>query len=122
MIEGYSMNRTMSVLRLAVMAGLCAGLTLAGAPTLAAEDAPAEVSQDGLHLTKQTKSRLVYLRPGTTFTQYKRVSILDCAVDFSKDWVRDYNSSQREVSRKIRDADLERAKTSLSASFKKIFT
>jgi hypothetical protein len=102
------------------MAGLCVGLTMAGAPTLA--DAPPEVSQDGLHLTKQTKTRLVYLRPGATFTQYKRVSILDCAVDFSKDWVRDYNSSQRDMSLKIRDADLERAKTDLSAAFKKIFT
>ena len=89
---------------------------------LADKDAPPEVSQDGLHLKTQTKSRLVYVRPDATFTQYRRVAILDCGVEFSKTWLNNYNSSQRDPGRRITDSDLERAKTSLAASFKKIFT
>ena len=116
------MVRSMSVWKLTVMTALCAGLTIASVPALAAKDAPPEVTQDGLHLKKQTKYRLVYVRPDASFTQYRRVAILECGVEFSKTWLRDYNSSQRDPSRRIRDSDLERAKTDLSAAFKKIFT
>jgi len=105
-----------------VVAGLCLSLLVAGLPAFAAKDAPPQVSEDGLHLVKQTKSRLVYKKPDATFTQYKRVAILDCTVAFSKDWVKDYNSSQRDPARRIKDSDLDRAKDSLSSQFKKIFT
>jgi hypothetical protein len=80
------------------------------------------VTKDGLHLYKQTKERLAYVRPGATFTQYKRVAILDCYVEFSKDWVNDYNRDQRDPSRKIRESDLDRAKKALQSDFKRIFT
>jgi hypothetical protein len=115
------MNRSMSLPRLVVIAGLCAGLVLA-APAIAAKEEPPQVTEDGLHLTKQTKTRLVYVRPGATFTQYNRVAILDCAIEFSKSWLRDYNNSQRDPSRRIGERDLERARKDLSADFKKIFT
>jgi hypothetical protein len=98
------------------------GFALAGLPALAAKDEPPQVSDDGLHLVKQTKTRLVYKRPDATFTQYKRIAIIDCAVDFSKDWLKSYNSSQRDPARRIGQSDLDRAKQSLSAQFKKIFT
>jgi hypothetical protein len=88
---------------------------------LAAEPPP-EVTPDGLHLYKQTDRRIAYVRPGATFTQYKKVSILDCYVEFSKDWVKTYNRDQRDPSRRIKDSDLERAKTGLQSQFKKIFT
>ena len=101
---------------------LCAGLALGCPAGLAAKEPPPEVTKDGLHLYKQTKERLAYVRPGATFTQYKRVAILDCSVEFSKDWVKKYNRDQRDPSRKIRDRDLERAKTALQGDFKKIFT
>ena len=81
-----------------------------------------QVSSDGLELRKQTKQRLVYVKPGADLAQYKRVAILDCHVEFSKEWLRTYNSSQRDPSRQIKDSDLQRAKTDLSAQFKKIFT
>jgi hypothetical protein len=89
---------------------------------LAADEPPPEVTKDGLHLYKQTKQRLAYVRPGATFTQYKRVAILDCYVEFSKDWVKNYNRDQRDPSRQIRESDLERAKTALQSDFKKVFT
>jgi Protein of unknown function (DUF3313) len=116
------MLRSISVWKLSVVTALCAGLVATSVPALADKDAPAEVSQDGLHLKTQTKSRLVYVRPGATFTQYRRVAILDCAVEFSKTWLNNYNSSQRDPARRISDRDLDRAKTDLSAAFKKIFT
>jgi Protein of unknown function (DUF3313) len=101
---------------------LSAGLALVCSAALAEKEPPPEVTKDGLHLYKQTKERLAYVRPGATFTQYKRVAILDCYVEFSKDWVRDYNRDQRDPSRQIRDSDLERAKKALQSDFKKIFT
>ena len=88
----------------------------------AATEPPPEVTKDGLHLYKQTKERLAYVRPGATFTQYKKVTLLDCYVEFSKDWVNNYNRDQRDPSRQIRDSDLERAKTALQKDFKRIFT
>ena len=104
------------------IAALCAGLTvLCPAGVAAAESAP-EVTQDGLHLYKQSKTRVAYVKPGATFTQYKRVALLDCYVEFSKEWVEDYNRDQRDFSRKIKDSDLERAKKAVQADFKKIFT
>ena len=101
---------------------LCAGLALVSPVGLAADEPPPEVTKDGLHLYKQTKTRLAYVRPGATFTQYKKVALLDCYVEFSKDWVNDYNRDQRDLSRRIRDSDLDRAKTALQKDFKRIFT
>ena len=100
---------------------LCAGQALSPTAFAAKEPAP-EVTEDGLHLYKQTKERLAYVRPGATFTQYKKVTLLDCYVEFSKDWVNDYNRDQRDPSLRIRDSDLERAKTGLQKDFRKIFT
>jgi hypothetical protein len=100
----------------------CAGLALGWPTGLGAKEQPPQVTEDGLRLYKQTKERLVYERPGAAFTQYKRVSILDCHVEFSKDWVEKYNRDQRVLSRRIRDTDLERAKIALQRDFKKVFT
>jgi uncharacterized protein DUF3313 len=105
-----------------VMTGLCAAVIVTVTGTLGAKEPPPQVSSDGLELKKQTDQRLVYLKPGAEFSQYKRVAILDCHVEFSKSWLREYNSSQRDPSRRIKDSDLERAKTELSAQFKKVFT
>jgi hypothetical protein len=104
------------------IAALCASLAFVCPAALAADEPPPEVTKDGLHLYKQTKQRLAYVRPGATFTQYKKVALLDCYVEFSKDWVKNYNRDQRDPSRQIRDSDLDRAKKALQSDFKKIFT
>src|SRR5215469_18362797 len=114
-------HRTPAQLFVALIA-LCAGLAVVCPSLRAAEEPPPDVTKDGLHLYKQTKERLAYLRPGATFTQYKKVAILDPYVEFSKEWVNDYNRDQRDPSRQIRDSDLERAKKALQGDFKKIFT
>ena len=104
------------------MAALCAGLMITSVRVVAGPDPAPAVSEDGLHLKTQTRTRLVYVRPGATFTQYRRVAILDCGVQFSKTWLDNYNSSQRDPARRIKQSDLDRASAELSASFKKIFT
>ncbi len=88
---------------------------------LAAGDPLPEVSDDGLHLQKSKDARVVYVRPGATLEPYKRVAILDCYVEFQKDWQRDYNQSAPLGSR-VTDADADKIKTSLAAEFKKVFT
>jgi hypothetical protein len=87
-----------------------------------AADAPPQVSPDGLQLVKSTKTRLVYVKPGATFSQYRRVAILDTLVEFEKDWQKDYNRSRVSLEGRVTDADVERMKTGLAAEFKKIFT
>jgi hypothetical protein len=105
-----------------VIIALGVGLALACPVAFAANEPPPEVTKDGLHLYKQTKQRVAYVRPGATFTQYKRLALVDCYVEFSKEWVNDYNRDQRDPSRQIRESDLDRAKKALQADFKKIFT
>ena len=100
---------------------LCATLAVVCPARVVAEEPPSEVTKDGLHLYKHTKERLAYVRPGATFTQYKRLALLDCYVEFSKEWVNNYNRDQRDPSRQIRDSDLDRAKKALQGDFKRIF-
>jgi hypothetical protein len=106
----------------APIASLCAGLALMCSVGLAANEPPPEVTKDGLHLYKRTDQRIAYVRPGATFTQYKKLAILDPYVEFSKQWVEDYNRTQPDPSRRVRDSDLDRAKQALQGDFKKIFT
>jgi len=80
-----------------------------------------KTSQDGLELRKQTKQRVVYVKPGATVSQYESVAILDPYIEFSKTWVRDYNSTTRDQTRRITDQDLERAKEDLKSRFKQVF-
>ena len=96
-------------------------LVFAAVPAVHAADAPPQVTSDGLQLVKSTKSRLVYVKPGATFSQYGRVAILECEVQFEKDWQRDYNSSHVGLEGRVTDSDVERMKTDLAAEFKKVF-
>jgi hypothetical protein len=104
------------------LVGVCLGAAVAATfPAIAADPAPS-VSSDGLELQPQkSKHRLVYLKPGATFTQYKRVAILDCFVEFEKDWQKDYNRSRVGLDYKVSDADVERMKKGLADAFKKVF-
>jgi hypothetical protein len=96
-------------------------LTLVSVAAVEAKDAPPQVTEDGLQLVKSTRTRLVYVKPGATFSQYDRVAILDCYVEFEKDWQKDYNASLRGFEGRVRDEDVERMKSDLAAEFKKVF-
>jgi len=116
------MNRRKPLFPLAWMACLAASLVLAYSPGALAADKPPEVTEDGLHLQKDTKTRVVYLRPGATFDQYKRVAILDCHVEFEKDWQRHFNQDQLGTQRRVSDQDMKRVTDGLAEEFKVIFT
>lgn len=108
---------------LSLGAACCAATLLALAPVggAAAKDEPPQVSPEGLQLQKSTKNRVVYVKPGATFNQYDKVAILDCYVEFEKDWQKDYNESRVGLEDRVTDQDVERMKAGLAAEFKKEF-
>jgi hypothetical protein len=97
-------------------------LALAMASTGWAKDKLPEVSKDGLHLLKHTKVRVAYAKPGASLDQYTKVKILDCFVQFKKDYERDYNLSEVGLEGRVTDKDVATIKTRLAAEFKKVFT
>ena len=112
----------MRMRRFGLVIGMCAALAVGSVSSVLAKEAPPETTPDGLVLQKNTKSRVVYLKPGATFTQYNRVAILDCLVEFEKDWQKDYNNSRMGLEGRVSEKDIERMKTGLAAEFKKVFT
>ena len=105
-----------------LVVGVVAAIALVSVPAIQAKEAPPETTQEGLMLQKSTKSRIVYVKPGATFTQYNRVAILEPLVEFEKDWQKDYNNSRRGLEGRVSDKDIERMKAGLAAEFKKVFT
>jgi hypothetical protein len=98
------------------------GAALAFAYPLSAAEEPPQVSKDGLQLKSHTKQRIVYVKPGATFSQYDKVMILDCYVEFDKDWQRNYNSNVGDPSRQVTDQKMQQMKATLASEFKKVFT
>jgi len=101
--------------------GVSVWLIFACGRILDANEPPPQVSKDGLQLQEHTEQRLVYLKPGATFSQYDRVAILECYVEFRKNWARDYNSEHRSLENQVTNQDIERMKSALSTEFKKVF-
>lgn len=81
-----------------------------------------EVSSDGLHLVKHSKVEAAYLKPGATLDKYSKVKILDCYVQFRKNWGRDYNMNELGLQGRVTDKDAEQIKKRLAAEFMKEFT
>lgn len=116
------MSLTKPVRRLLLASCLVASLALGVAPGLFAAESIPEVSPEGMQLQKSKDARVVYLKPGATFDQYKRVAILECFVDFAKDWQRDYNNDVAGIQRRVSTQDMDRMKAAVAAEFKKVFT
>ena len=93
-------------------------ITASGA---AAKDLP-QTSHDGLELVKDTKLRVVYMKPGASLDQYKRVGLLDCYVAFKKNWQRDHNRDVVGLGQRITDKDMEKIRNKVATEFKKEFT
>jgi Protein of unknown function (DUF3313) len=94
---------------------------LACSSALRAEGSPPSVV-DGLRLRSNTGSSLVYVKPGATFGKYDKVAILDCFVEFDKNWQNNYNSNQVDPSNFVTNDDMNRIKKELATDFKRIFT
>jgi hypothetical protein len=104
------------------LAAICFGLVLLCTAPVEAKDKLPEVSDDGLHLVKDSDLRTVYVKPGASFDQYDKVAILDCYVEFRKHWQRDYNNSVVGTGRRISKEDMERIQKEVADEFKKLFT
>jgi hypothetical protein len=114
-------NRSQAIRHLAGLICIAAATGLACSSSLGAQDSPPSLV-DGLRLRTNTGSSLVYVKPGATFGKYDKVAILDCFVEFDKDWQNNYNSSQVDPSTFVSGDDMNRIKKELAADFKQIFT
>jgi RNase H-fold protein (predicted Holliday junction resolvase) len=114
-------RRNKSARRFAWIGCIAASWGLLFGPAAFAKDPPAQVSDDGLQLQKKTKSRLVYAKPGTTWSQYRKLGIMECVVEFDKNWERDYNNDQLSLSSHVTESDMNRIKKDLGAEFMKVF-
>ena len=54
----------------------------------------------------------MYVKPGATFGKYNKVAILDCFVEFDKNWQNNYNQSQVDPSNFVSSDDMNRIKRS----------
>lgn len=100
----------------------CISVGLLVAATSVAKDKLPEVDKDGLHLIKTPKVAIAYAKPGAKLDVYSKVMLVDCFVQFRKDWKRDYNLNELGLEGRVEDKDVTRIKADLAAEFKKIFT
>jgi hypothetical protein len=99
----------------------CLFLLLAAAPATAEDPQYPAVSPDGLQLRKTLEYGAVYLKQGADFSQYKSVGLLQCYVAFAKDWAKDYNQNEADLSEQVTPDDEARIKNGLSDAFNKVF-
>ena len=83
--------------------------TLAGLVLTAPAVAAPPSTWDGLVQVPSKKAKLAYLQPGADFRPYTKVLIEEPDVAFQKNWARDYNRSERSISRRISDSDVQHA-------------
>lgn len=108
-------------MKLVAIVATCACLALSPLTAHAGDKLP-EVDSDGLQLVKNSKVRIAYVRPGATLSQYRRVKLIDCYVEFVEGWQRDFNMDQVGLSGRVSDKDAERIRRDLAAEFRKVFT
>jgi Protein of unknown function (DUF3313) len=80
---------------------------------------PAAKLPDGLQPVPQSGFRDMYSRQDVAWERYTAVAILDCTVEFRKNWQRDQNEDNPFS---VTDQDVERIKTTLAAEFRKVFS
>jgi hypothetical protein len=108
--------------RLLVSTALVCTVMTFSTPVLAAKQKLPEVSSDGLHLVPKSKVRIAYMKPGVSLEKYDQVKILDCYVEFAKDWQRDYNMDEIGINGRVTNKDVQEISQRLSAEFNKEFT
>ena len=86
------------------------------------DDWPPTVTSDGLNLVEGTEAAAVWVIDGADFSEYNSVMIIDVGVAFVKNWRRDYNRTERSLSRQVSKSDAEKIKQRVADEFKKVFT
>lgn len=87
-------------------------------PVAAKKDDPPEVTEDGLHLVKDSNLALVYAVPGADLNGYRRIWLVEPHIAFKKNWQRDQNRSK---GIKVTDKDMEKIRTRLASEFTSVF-
>ena len=113
-------KKLLSFTSLAAMTCIFIGVSLS-APVFAEDKLP-EVDSDGLQLVKDRKVYAAYAKPGADLSKYDKVMLVDCFVDFTKNWQRDFNLDQFGLNGRITDKDAQTIKQRLADEFKKEFT
>jgi hypothetical protein len=57
--------------------------------------------------------------PGAKFSQYDRMAVLECYVQFQKNWAREYNQDAIGPDQQVTDADIQRMKGALANESKR---
>ena len=105
----------------AVIAVLLYALTASSA-ALCADDELPDKTTDGLTRIDSKNVQALYWQDGATLAQYTKVMLVDCAVAFRKDWMKDFNRERRDLSSRVSSKDMDRIKTALAQEFKIKFT
>jgi hypothetical protein len=124
-VEIERQERHMSAIRPSgsfARAVLTSALLLLAAVASADDQQYPQVSPDGLQLRKTLQHGAVYVKPGAEFSTYKSIGLLQCYVQFAKDWARDYNQqNEMNLGAQVTPADETRMKNELSLEFNKVF-
>lgn len=83
-----------------------------------AADEPPKVTEEGLHLVKDSALAVVYANPEADISGYQRVLLLDAYVAFRKNWKRDQN---RGSAMRASDKDMERIRGQVATEFQEVF-
>lgn len=115
------LKRTGTFAASTIITAMLLGLLMSGTAFAKKEKLP-EVDSDGLHLQKNTKVSVAYTVPDVDLSVYDKVKILDCYVDFVKNWEKHYNLDQVGLQGRVTDKDAENIKKRLATEFNREFT
>lgn len=101
------------------LAAAIAYLALSAAPVLA-EDVPTE--WDGMHRVDSDRFRYAWLAPGAEFSGYSKVMLDATEAAFTRNWQRDYNSTQVGLSQRIDDNEARNILEAVQTSFHESLT
>jgi hypothetical protein len=90
------------------------------APPSDARKAPPS-TWENLVLVKSKSLDLVYLLPGADFRPYHKVMLEPTEVAFRKDWIRDYNNTVRDPSRRLTDDHAQKIMQEVTNGMAEIF-
>jgi hypothetical protein len=86
------------------------------------ETAKGPANWDGLVQVSSKRLDLVFLQPGADFRGYTKVLVEPTEVAFHKDWQRDYNRSNRSLSARVSDSEMQEAVRKAVIAGQEIFT
>jgi Protein of unknown function (DUF3313) len=89
------------------------------ASAMAQSEIPA-TTYDGLERVDSARLDILYWRPGASLAPYKRIALLDCPVEFVKDW--ELNQGERRKVYRATAEDMERIRGLLAEEFRIVFT